>query len=77
MSGNDDPMLKQGAYDRFDARLSLEPSGGRWAVDLIGKNLTDRTILTDAFPYPFSPGTVYAIKEPIRSVAAQVRYRFQ
>jgi len=77
LSGNDDPILKQGSYDRLDARLTLEPSGGRWAVDLIGSNLTDRTILTNAFPYTFSPGSTYAIKEQVRSVAVQVRYRFQ
>jgi len=53
---------------RLDGRLSLEQPGGRWALDLIGKNLTDR-IIAD-FSYSG------ASKEQPRNVAVQFRVKF-
>jgi iron complex outermembrane receptor protein len=77
LSGTDDPTVEQSSYERLDARLSLENSEGHWAFDVIGKNLTDRTILTFAAPYTLSPGSLYGIKQSTRSVAAQVRWKWR
>jgi outer membrane receptor protein involved in Fe transport len=77
LSGTDDPTVQQKSYQRLDARLSLENIGGHWAFDVIGKNLTDRTILTFAAPYTLSPGSLYAAKQSTRSIAAQVRFKWQ
>jgi iron complex outermembrane receptor protein len=77
LSGTDDPTVQQSSYQRLDARLSLESTGGRWAFDVIGKNLTDQTIQTFAAPYTLSPGSVYATKQSTRSLAAQVRFKWQ
>jgi iron complex outermembrane receptor protein len=58
-----------GGYVRLDGRVSCESTDGAWAVDLIGKNLTDRIIVTNYVPDQ-------ATREPPRSVAAQFRYRW-
>ena len=58
-----------GGYVRLDGRISLESTDDRWAVDLIGKNLTNRIIVTDYVPDQ-------AVREPPRSVAVQVRYHW-
>ncbi len=58
-----------GAYTRLDGRLSLESPDGRWALDLIGKNLTDRIIFT-------AGAAINVAKQQPRNVAAQFRYYF-
>jgi iron complex outermembrane receptor protein len=63
-------LLGTAAYVRLDGRISLEKSGGRWAVDLIGKNLTDRLIVSG------DPGLYLATKEMPRNVSAQFRFRW-
>jgi iron complex outermembrane recepter protein len=73
-SRNQDPEplfnLELGSYLRLDGRLGFEPANGRWGVDLIGKNLTDRIILTGL-------GNVYlASKQEPRNVALQFRYKW-
>jgi iron complex outermembrane recepter protein len=67
---SDEPFFLQGGYLRLDSRLSLQTASGRWALDVIGKNLTDRNIMLGVAGY-------YNVwKAPRRSVAAQVRYRW-
>jgi iron complex outermembrane recepter protein len=71
LGGVDDPLFGefQSGYIRLDSRLSMERADGRWAVDLIGKNLTDRIVLTY--------GTAYiTTKQPPRNVAIQLRVKF-
>ena len=58
-----------GNYVRLDGRLTLETPGGRWAFDVIGKNLTDKVINVGNVDGPTT-------KVPPRNVAAQFRYRF-
>jgi iron complex outermembrane receptor protein len=77
LSGTDDPSVRQSGYGRLDARLGVESTDGRWTAELIGKNLTDRTILTFAAPYTLSPGSLYAAKQSTRNVAAQFRYQWR
>jgi len=64
-----DPIYRIGGYVRLDGRLALGPEHGRWSIDLIGKNLTDRTIVTYQDVYTFT-------KEQPRNVALQFRYHF-
>jgi iron complex outermembrane receptor protein len=67
-----DPFFRTDSYVRLDARLTLETPDGRWDVDLIGKNLTDREIVTANY----SQGINLQQKEQPRNVAVQVRYHF-
>jgi outer membrane receptor protein involved in Fe transport len=57
-------------YVRLDARLVLESPDDHWAVDLIGKNLTDRTVVS----YQVNVNNV-STQQP-RNVAIQFRYRW-
>jgi len=54
-----------GSYVRLDAGLTLEKPDRHWALDLIGKNLTNRIILT-----------TLSTKEQPRNVALQFRYQY-
>lgn len=73
-SGGDtnDPLFHIAGYTRLDARLTFEKDGGRWAIDVIGKNLTDHVIATN----PGSPFFYLASKEMPRNVAAQFRFHW-
>jgi outer membrane receptor protein involved in Fe transport len=66
----DEPQFQQKQYTRLDARLTLESPDRKWALDLIGQNLTDKVIIT-SFAGPFT-----ASKAIPRNVAAQVRYHW-
>jgi outer membrane receptor protein involved in Fe transport len=59
------------AYVRLDGGLTLDTPDGHWAIDLIGKNLTDRIIILN----PNSDIYDRANEQP-RNVAIQVRYHF-
>jgi iron complex outermembrane receptor protein len=75
-AGTDDPFEYQGSYVRLDARVGLNSPDNHWNIDLIGKNLTDRTILTYGGPVPTTIGTFVYGKQMYRNVAIQGRYRF-
>ena len=71
----DDPTTQQHSYFRVDARLTLMRSdSGNWAVDFIGKNLTNQNIVTAALLWPNSSGSVLEAKEEPRNFAIQLRY---
>jgi iron complex outermembrane recepter protein len=78
-NGLDDPEQMQPGYARLDGRLSLEGPVGRWAVDLVLKNLTDKVIFfggAGGTSLPASTGsTLLQIDQP-RNVAIQARYRW-
>lgn len=76
LTGNDDPSVRQGSYARLDTRLSLESRNHHWAVDLIGKNLTNTDILTFGIPWPTAVGSSWLQKEEPRNVALQVRFHW-
>jgi len=79
IGGNDDPGLQQPGYARLDGRLSLEGPKGRWAIDVILKNLTDKVIFmggAGGTALPVSNGsTLLQIDQP-RNVAVQARYQW-
>jgi len=78
-NGTDDDLLKQGGYGRLDSQLTLESPDRRWAVDLIGKNLTDRIIVeggTGGTSLPTSLGSTLLRKEQPRNFALQLRYHW-
>jgi outer membrane receptor protein involved in Fe transport len=69
-AATDDPLRKIPGYMRLDGQVTLVSPDGHWSVDLIGKNLTDRTIPT---------GIVFpdvATKEQPINVFGQVRYQW-
>jgi outer membrane receptor protein involved in Fe transport len=70
-NGTDDPNDLIKASIRLDAKLTLEQTSQNWAIDLIGKNLTDRVIVV----LPSSNEVPGGKQEP-RTVAIQGRYKF-
>lgn len=70
-SATADPLLRQSGYAKVDLRLAVAPSGGRWEVALIGKNLTDRITAGYRQPVSSSTGSVFALPEPPRTIAVQ------
>jgi outer membrane receptor protein involved in Fe transport len=68
-ANGDDPFYRVGGYMRLDASMTLEVPSGRWAVDLIGKNLTDHIIVS-------TTSLNQAAKEEPLNVAVQLRAKF-
>lgn len=68
-----DPLTLQSGYAKFDLRMGVGPADGRWELALIGKNLGDRSTGSFRNNIPTSPGTLYALPDPRRTVALQVR----
>jgi outer membrane receptor protein involved in Fe transport len=65
-----DFLLYQTKYTKLNGSLSLKSGDGHWGLDLIGKNLTDRVILS-SFTSPYA-----AIKDEPINVALQFRYHW-
>jgi outer membrane receptor protein involved in Fe transport len=74
-SATADPLLYQGGYAKFDMRIGYGPDDGRWAVAVIGRNLTDR--LTSGFRQSITGtiGATMAIPDPPRVIALQFSIR--
>jgi iron complex outermembrane receptor protein len=79
------PLDIQPSYVTLDATIRLSTANGRWQVALIGKNLTNRFVVTFAGDEP-STGTAaggvtgrladqYAIFAPARTVQLQLTYK--
>jgi outer membrane receptor protein involved in Fe transport len=78
---NLDPRVTQDAYAKVNLRLALGAPDGRWEVAVLGRNLTDETIVTYANDTPlafsqFRSPTFYGFVDRPRSVAVQGSLRF-
>ena len=73
---SEDAAGHQPGYLQLDARLTLETGDGRWALDVIGKNLTDRQILTYSTIQPTSPGSYLVSQAQGSNVVAQIRFHW-
>jgi len=72
---NLDPRNDIDAYTTVNARLSLDSED--WSVALVGKNITDKEIVTYAGKVPLAPaGTEYGFVKRPRTVAVEGKYRF-
>lgn len=78
-----DPKLEQEAYVKVNARIALSGADKMWELALVGKNLTDESIVTYANGLPVASiltggtGTgYYAFYERPRTVALQGTLRF-
>jgi iron complex outermembrane receptor protein len=76
---NLDPLYNIASNTRTNLRIGLE--GDRWQVGFIGKNLTDKAVLTYAANVPlsssiFGTNTFYAFTDRGRQLALEAGYRF-
>jgi iron complex outermembrane receptor protein len=76
LEATDDPLIEAPGYVRVDAGLTIESPDRRWAVDLIGKNLTDQNIRYFGSQQTQSLGSILMTKEEPRNVAIQLRYHW-
>ncbi|MFW2405894.1 MAG: TonB-dependent receptor [Gammaproteobacteria bacterium] len=80
-SQNLDPRVTQDAYAKLNLRLALGADDGQWEVALLGRNLTDETIVTYANDTPlafsqFRSPSFYGFVDRPRSIAVQGTLRF-
>jgi outer membrane receptor protein involved in Fe transport len=80
---NLDPRTKQDSFEKIGARVSIGSADDRWEVAIIGRNLTDETILQTAGAMPLATtitrgtGVAYnGIFDRPKSIALSARYRF-
>lgn len=78
-----DKNLVQEAYTKLNLRVALGSADGQWDVALVGKNLTDESVITFGNTAPLSTALTggkgaayYAFFDRPRSVALQGTYRF-
>lgn len=81
LTPNLDPRLVQDAFVRLNGRISLGTPDGSWEFALVGKNLTDETILNFGNDVPLAgasfgaPGFFAFVEQP-RTVAFQVSWMY-
>lgn len=80
-SQNLDSRVRQNGYALWGLRLAIADPDERWEVALLGRNLTDREVVTYANDTPlafsqFGTPTWYGFVDRPRSVALQASYRF-
>jgi hypothetical protein len=81
-SQNLDSRTEQDAYAKLNLRLALGDPDGMWEVALLGRNLTDETIVTYANDTPlafsqFGSPSYYGFIDRPRTIAVQAMMRFQ
>ena len=82
-AANLDPRSKQDAYSMVNARIALAGSEGAWELALLGRNLTDETVINFGGNTPLG-GTLtggagnsyYVFVNRPRNIALQVNYSF-
>ncbi len=78
---NLDPAVAQDGYVKWNGRIGIGALDESWDVALVGKNLTDETIITYASDTPtsytiFGSKGHYAFLESPRSIALQANYHW-
>lgn len=78
-----DARFEQAAYQKVNARIALSGVDKQWELALIGKNLTDESVITYANGLPVASvltknagSGFYAFYEPSRSIALQATLKF-
>ncbi len=77
-SDNYDPFYGiQPTYWKFDMRVQLGDTNGRWDVAFVGKNLTDKLTVGDALDYPLGVARGMQWIDEGRSLSIEATYHFQ
>lgn len=78
-----DERFKQPSYTKINARIALSGVNDMWELALVGKNLTDESVITYANGLPVASvltrgagSGFYAFYEPARSIALQGTIKF-
>jgi outer membrane receptor protein involved in Fe transport len=78
-----DVRFQQSSYNKINARVALSGVDNKWELALVGKNLTDESVITYANGLPVASvltrgagSGFYAFYEPARSLAVQATVKF-
>ena len=76
-----DPATKQDAFTKVNARVAVGGESQQWEVALIGRNLTDETVVGYSGDTPlsnrlFGARSYYGFVDPPRGVALEASYKF-
>ena len=76
-----DPATEQDAFTKVNARVALAGESQQWEVALIGRNLTDATVVGYSGDTPlasrlFGARSYYGFVDPPRGIALEAGYRF-
>ena len=76
-----DPATEQDAFTKVNARIALSGDTQEWEVALVGRNLTDETVVGYSGDTPlasrlFGARSYYGFVDPPRGVALEASYRF-
>ncbi|RYG07388.1 MAG: TonB-dependent receptor, partial [Chitinophagaceae bacterium] len=78
-----DERFEQSSYTKINARIALSDANDKWELALVGKNLSDESVITYANGLPVASvltkgagSGFYAFYEPARSVAIQGTIKF-
>ncbi len=76
-ASDNEVQTRQQAYHLLDYRLDLTPSGERWGLALIGRNLTDKKYNVFTSVIPLAPGGAFAnVRSKGRELGLEWHYRF-
>jgi len=73
---DNDSLAQQGSIWTFNATVGIGAEDGRWAFEVWGKNLTDKTIQNIGFDTPLQNGSFSAFIEPPRMMGATATFNF-
>ena len=73
---DNDPNLRQDAYEKLDARIGVGDADGSWEIAVLGKNLTDEWTSPFGQDAPTSPGSYWRLLDRPRTIALQGWYRW-
>ncbi|WP_317928477.1 TonB-dependent receptor [Halioxenophilus sp. WMMB6] len=71
-----DENLIQDAFTKYNASVGVESQDGKWAVSLIGKNLSNELTSVYGNDVPLNGGAYYRTTDRTRSVALKASYKF-
>ena len=74
--GSDDELKKEHGYAMLGGRLGLETPDHKWAFDLIGRNLNNRSLRAGVANMATSTGSNAVLRKMPRSIGVQARYNF-
>ncbi len=79
VTGDNDPVLEQDSFTKINARIALMSSDDKWSIALLGKNLSDETVINAPDDIPLGnvgfAGSYFYFLDPPRSYELQFVYR--
>lgn len=77
---DNDPLVEVDGHEKINARISLSATDGRWTLALLGKNLTDETVIIAPNDAPLGAfgfaGSHFMLIDAPRSYELLAEYRF-